>query len=106
MPAWGRSRLTRTLTKWLLAGACCVGVGSAAVVEGGGVAEGPGTGIFGMFSSAAAAFIALLLITNLIAAAFISRLIRAKRHARTAVENMSQGLGMFDAGGRLVFFNT
>jgi PAS domain S-box-containing protein len=36
----------------------------------------------------------------------IGRLVRQKKHVRSALDNMSQGLAMFDSAGSLVLFNT
>lgn len=36
----------------------------------------------------------------------ISRLVRQKKHIRSALDNMSQGLAMFDSAGNLILFNS
>jgi PAS domain-containing protein len=46
-----------------------------------------------------------LAVTNLIGAFFIFRLVREKQQTKSAVDNMSQGLAMFDSAGKLVLFN-
>jgi methyl-accepting chemotaxis protein len=47
-----------------------------------------------------------LALTNLIGAFVIYRLVREKQQTKAAVDNMSQGLAMFDSAGKLVLFNT
>src|SRR4029077_5671462 len=46
-----------------------------------------------------------LAITNLIGAFVIYRLVREKQQTKAAVDNMSEGLAMFDSAGKLVLFN-
>jgi methyl-accepting chemotaxis protein len=46
-----------------------------------------------------------LAVTNLIGAFFIYRLVREKQQTKAALDNMSQGLAMFDPAGKLVLFN-
>jgi methyl-accepting chemotaxis protein len=53
---------------------------------------------------AATAFVTSLIL-NLVGAIFIIHSIREKRQTKAAIDNMSQGLAMFDASGRLVLFN-
>ena len=53
----------------------------------------------------AASTIFFLAIFSLLAVFAIVRLVREKRQTRGAIDNMSQGLAMFDSTGRLVLFN-
>src|SRR5436190_5839057 len=62
-------------------------------------AELPGIG------GIAASTIAALAILNMLGAATLIRMIRERRQTRGALNNMSQGLAMFDPTGRLVLFN-
>jgi methyl-accepting chemotaxis protein len=106
MSAWSKiSRTTTTLSPWLLAAVCAAGVVTAAALGAVNIrasATHPSNGLLGL----AAGAIVFLALTNLVAAFVVSRLFRDKRQARTAVDNMSQGLAMYDASGRLVLFNT
>jgi methyl-accepting chemotaxis protein len=102
MLGWTRMSPARKLTLLLLAIIGSAGMVSAAITAG--VASV--TDQSHWVSGVAAGAIAFLAITNLVAAFVICRLMRQKRRTWTAVDNMSQGLAMFDANGRLVLFNT
>jgi methyl-accepting chemotaxis protein len=56
--------------------------------------------------SATLGAVAVLGAIILVQAIALARLIRQRRQTNTALGNMSQGLGMFDATGRLLVFNT
>src|SRR5262249_60903132 len=47
-----------------------------------------------------------LAVVNLLGLFTIALLVREKRQIKAAVDNMSQGLAMFNSIGRLVLFNT
>ena len=106
MLVWAQILRVKTLASWLLAGVCAASIVYAATMAGAANIQGLATDRLNWLLSLAAGTIVFLLITTLAAGFIISRLIREKRQARTAVDNMSQGLGMFDASGRLVLFNT
>jgi methyl-accepting chemotaxis protein len=102
MLGWTRSSPARKLTLLLLAIIGSAGMVGAAITAG--VTSVADQSHWG--SGVAAGAIAFLVITNLVAAFVICRLMRQKRRTWSAVDNMSQGLAMFDATGRLVLFNT
>src|SRR5215470_2647065 len=56
-------------------------------------------------SGLAGGVVLFIAVTNLIGAFVIYRLVREKQQTKAAVDNMSQGLAMFDSTGRLVLFN-
>jgi methyl-accepting chemotaxis protein len=102
MLGWTRSSPARKLTLLLLAIIGSAGMVGAAITAG--VASVTDQSHWG--SGVAAGAIAFLAITNLVAAFVICRLMRQKQRTWAAIDNMSQGLAMFDAAGRLVLFNT
>ena len=57
-------------------------------------------------SGLAGGVVFFLAVTNLIGAFVFYRLVREKQQTKAAVDNMSQGLAMFDSTGRLVLFNS
>jgi methyl-accepting chemotaxis protein len=102
MLGWTRISPARKLMFLLLAIIGSAGMVSAAITAGVASVTDQSNGGSGV----AAGAIAFLAITNLVAAFVICRLVRQKGRTWAAIDNMSQGLAMFDANGRLVLFNT
>src|SRR5437899_3248015 len=97
------------LRRWrviLLVGfGCCVGMIGLIQIFGFASVQSSLAAVLPWSSGIAASAFFFLITTNLIGAFIITRLIREKRQTKAAVDNMSQGLAMFDASGRLVVFN-
>jgi methyl-accepting chemotaxis protein len=97
------------LRRWragLLVGlGCCVGMAGLILMFGFASVQNALAGVLPWSSGIAVSAFFFLIATNLIGAFIIIRLIREKRQTKAAVDNMSQGLAMFDASGRLVVFN-
>lgn len=101
--------IVAVLDRWraiLLVGfGCCVGMIGLVQMFGFASVHSSLASVVSWSSGITASAILVLITTNLIGAFIIIRLIREKRQTKAAVDNMSQGLAMFDASGRLVVFN-
>src|SRR5215472_2092703 len=89
--------------QWLTAVLCAVsGIASVQLAE---------PAIYGWVASPwgasiVASAVVFLAVVNLLGLFTIALLVREKRQIKAAVDNMSQGLAMFNSIGRLVLFNT
>ncbi len=106
MSAWAKVSRGRAGTFLVLALVCFAGMIAAVAIMSATDLHSVATDQAIALLSLAAGAIVFLAITNLAGGFIILRLIREKRQTRAAVDNMSQGLGMFDANGRLVLFNS